>query len=100
MSYNTLLINTCDVEHSTLDKWGEPTTSQTLGVKCRIEFGNKIIRNALGEAVVSAACVFFKASVVLEESDRLYFQGRWHGIQRIDRVQDSVNVHHVEAWVD
>jgi len=101
MSYAGLLINTCDAENLVVqDKWSEPTTAIVLGLKCRIEYANRIIRNYKGEEVRSVATVFFLKGVNISETTRLFFDGRWHGIQLITREQNSVALHHVEVAVD
>jgi hypothetical protein len=69
-------------------------------VKCRIVYANKMVRDFRGELVVSTARVFFLKSVVINDGDRLHFDGRYHGIQAIDRDQDSVVLHHIEVAVD
>jgi hypothetical protein len=101
VSYNALLINTCNIETVTKDKWGSPASTVVVtGENCRINYANKIVRDFKGQEVLSLARVFFKSTVALTEASRLYFDGRWHGIQRIERSQNSVAIHHVEVWVD
>lgn len=102
MSYNSLLINTCILEDRVEDKWGEPTVSVTTGVKCRWEFGNRVVRNFKGEEVLSTARVFFKKSQAIFETTRLRASptDKWHGIQKIERPQDSKKIHHTQVYVD
>jgi hypothetical protein len=101
MSYDSLLCNTCDLEHNSFAKWGEPQTPVIeSGARCRIEYSNRLIRNFKGEEVLSIARVFFLKIQVISEIDRLFFGGIWHGIQRIDRVQAFSGIHHIEVWVD
>jgi hypothetical protein len=101
VTYDSLLINTCDIETVTKDKWGKPASTATVtGVTCRITYSNRIVRDFKGQEVLSAAKVFFKAAVALVEGSRLFFDGRWHGILLIDRAQNSTAIHHVEVTVD
>jgi hypothetical protein len=101
MSYNSLLLNTCDIETATKDKWGNLTTAPvTAGVKCRIVYANRVVRDFKGQEVLSTARVYFKATAPVTEESRLYFDGRWHGIQTIERNQDGTKIHHLEVAVD
>ena len=101
MSYNSLLINTCNIRNSAKDKWGNLTSDViTTGEKCRIVYANKVVRDFKGQEVLSTAQVFFKSAALITENSELEFDGRWHGIQTIDRAQDSANIHHLEVRVD
>lgn len=100
MSYAGLLINTCTVINKTEDKWGEPTETLVAGVKCRIEYGNRIVKNSLGEDVLSSARVFFLKNAPIFNTSRFNFDGRDHGVQRIEWPQDSVAKHHIQVYVD
>lgn len=100
MSYTSLLINTCDVVHRTLDKWGAVVAMWTeSGVKCRIGYKTQLIRDFKGEQVISYAEVFFLTSANVGHNDRLFFDGREWSILKFQRQQDSVNVHHKEVFV-
>lgn len=101
MSLLALLINTCTRERQTKDKWGKITASvTTAGIRCRIEYRNRVIRDAKGQEVVSLARVFFRSTEDITFGDRLYFDGRYHGIQQIARQQNRGAVHHLEVYVD
>ena len=81
-----------------LDQWQEPTWS-TVAVKCRIEWASKLIRNAQGEQVVSAALVYFDSDVVgLTIDDRIIIDGVEHAIMRVDKRTDF-SISHYEVWI-
>lgn len=100
MTYPSLLINTCDVIHRILDKWGA-LVSETpeYGVKCRWEYKTQLIRDSKGEQVISYAEVFFLASANIGHNDRLRKDGRDWSILKFERQQDSSSVHHKEIYV-
>jgi hypothetical protein len=102
MSFDSLSgINTCLIETKTKDKWGNViSTAISAPQKCRIEYSNRIVRDFKGQEVLSTATIFFRASIVVVEGQRLFFDGRWHGIQKISRPQNSTVLHHREVWVD
>jgi len=102
MSFNSLSgINTCLIETKVKDKWGKVvTTTVSAPQPCRIVYSNRIVRDFKGQEALSTATVFFKASIVVVEGQRLYFDDRWHGIQRISRPQNSTAIHHREVSVD
>ena len=101
MSFNALLINTADIRIETKDKWGKiASTTDPPAVPCRIVFKNRIVRNSLGQEVLSSATVYFKPTAPIEEGALLFFEGRWHGIQAITRAQNAYALHHFEVAVD
>lgn len=81
-----------------LDQWQEPTWALTV-VKARVDWQNKLIRNAQGEQVVSAALVYFDSDVAnLTIDDRIIIDGVEHTIMRVDKKTDF-STSHYEAWV-
>jgi hypothetical protein len=100
MSYDGLLINACSLIYSTKDKWGNITGTAVLpGVKCRIEYGTRLVTDYKGEQVVSIATVFFRKNAVLEHDTLVRIGSRDHAIAQIFEEQDSVAVHHKEALI-
>jgi uncharacterized protein with ACT and thioredoxin-like domain len=81
-----------------LDQWNEPTWA-TVTVKGRIEWASKLIRNAQGEQVVSAALVYFGSDVAgLTIDDRIVIDGVEHAIMRVDKKTDF-SLSHWEVWI-
>lgn len=100
MSYDGLLINTCDLVNETKDKWGRITaTVVTAGVPCRIEHGYRTVVDFKGEERLATAVVFFKSGQAISQDTRVRINGRDHGILDIQRPQDSVTEHHVEVAI-
>jgi hypothetical protein len=100
MSFNSLLIDHCDVVHREHDKWGKVSvTSIDLGVVCRWEYKNRLMRNFRGEEVMSYAQVFFKPTANVGQNDQLRHDGREWSPVRIERQEDSVGLHHLEVYV-
>jgi len=102
MSYDGLLINTCTTRARTVDKYNQAVFTETAGIKCRIMYGVKTVRDEAGEEVVSTAKVFFKPAAVVSGSDQVKLQGetRWRAILKILRPQDSTASHHIEVYVE
>jgi len=101
MSFNSLLINTVTIRLETKDKWGKiASTVDHAAIPCRIVYKNRIVRNSLGQEVLSSATVYFKTSAPIEEGALIFFEGRWHGIQAITRAQNAHALHHFEVAVD
>jgi hypothetical protein len=102
MSFNSLSsINTCLIETKTKDKWGNIiSTVISAPQPCRIVYSNRIVRDFKGQEVVSTATIFFRKAIVIVAGQRLFFDNRWHGIQKIGRPQNSTAIHHREVWVD
>lgn len=99
MSYDSLLINTCDIIQRTPDKWGQTSDVIQAGVKCRIMYGNRLVRDFNGEEVLSSAKIFFRSTVNIGHEDMIRFGGVKHAVLKILRPQDSIAIHHVEVYV-
>ena len=100
MSYDSLLINTGSLVEYVKDKWGKKTSENvTAGVVCRIMEGFYKITDEKGEERISSAKVFFKSTEVV--GTHLYFRygGVDHGIIKVLKPQDSVALHHIEAYL-
>jgi len=102
MSYNGLLINTCDLKKVAVDKWGARSEVIEVGVVCRTMLSIKIVRNLRGEEVPSTAKQFFKKTRTIEPDYEVRLQGetRWRGILKILRPQDSIGHHHTEVYLE
>jgi hypothetical protein len=100
MSFDSLLINHCDIVHREHDKWGKVSViAIDIDVVCRIEYQNRLVRDFRGEEVVSYARLFFKPTVNLSQNDQLRFDGREWSPVRLERQQDSLVIHHLEVYV-
>jgi len=100
MSFDALLINTSNLIRLAIEDFGETSETAEADVKCRIEYSNRIVRNFKGEEVVSLAKIFYPPDTDIDELTLVEFDGRRHGILRIDRPQDSKKQHHLEVYVN
>jgi len=99
-SYDDLLINTCSLVNDTLDKWGDvASTVVTAGVKCRIMYTNKIVKDFKGQEVVAHAKIFFKKDQTIAYSTIVRIGTDDRPIVKISKPQDSVEIHHKEVWI-
>jgi len=80
------------IKHGGVDSWGEPLTPANIGVKGKIIYKTKLIRNIAGEEVVSSAMVYLLDRELTHE-DRLKFDGVEHVILRIDKPKAFSNPH-------
>jgi|GEM_PF-1079353 len=81
-----------------LDQWQEPTWSD-VAVKARVEWSNKLIRNAQGEQVVSAALVYLAGDVTApSNADKLIIDGVEHDIMRVNKIVDF-SASHFEVYL-
>jgi len=105
MSFNSLLINHARaVAMTAADKWMEPSETVGLALKCRIMYGNRLIRDYRGEETLSVAKLFFKpGDVTFSHEDKLQLDievyGFNHPILKITKPQNSVHIHHAEVWI-
>ena len=105
MSFDSLLINHAKaVAVTATDKWMETTGVAGSALKCRIMYGNRLIRDYKGEEVLSAAKLFFKpGDVTFSHEDKLQLDieayGFNHPILKITKPQNSVHIHHAEVWI-
>ncbi|MCK9598016.1 MAG: hypothetical protein M0R06_03180 [Sphaerochaeta sp.] len=81
-----------------LDQWNTPTYTD-VAVKARVDWQDRLIRNAQGEQVVSAALVYFDNDVAgLTIDDRITIDGVEHAIMRVDKKTDF-STSHYEVWI-
>lgn len=100
MSYNSLLINTGDLVEYVKDKWGKKTSENvTAGVVCRIMEGVYKVLDEKGEERLSSAKVFFKPGAIVGTHLFFRYGGVDHGIIKVLEPQDSVTLHHIEAYL-
>jgi len=97
MSYNSLLINTCDLITITENKWKDRTTTTENAVPCRFEWKNRVVRNFEGEQVVSSGTVFFKSGVTIDATTKIVFDGRSFAVLNIRKPANSASWHHIEV---
>jgi len=93
---NAYLINGISIKYlASLDQWQTPTWT-TVAVKARVEWNDKLIRNAQGEQVVSAALVYLGADLttVPTTADRIVILGVEHAIMRVDKKEDFSACHY------
>jgi len=96
---NCYLIDDITIKYlSALDQWQEPTWS-SVAVKARIEWQDKLIRNAQGEQVISAALVYLAGDILAPtNADRIIIEGIEHVIMRVDRKTDF-SISHYECFI-
>jgi hypothetical protein len=64
-----------------------------------VEYQNKLIRNAQGEQVVSAALVYLAGDITPPtNADRIVIEGIEHAIMRVDKRTDF-STSHFEIWI-
>jgi len=102
MSYDALLINTSTIYTITNDKWGARSEVVIPLVKCRVMFGNKVVRNFRGEEVRSSAKIFYKANANINPEDHIDVDGsgKKRAVLKILKPQDSIAIHHIEVYVE
>jgi len=93
------LIDDISIKYLTaLDQWNVPTY-MTVAVKARIEWQDRLIRNAQGEQVVSAALVYLVGDIMAPtNADLIVIDGKDHPIMRADRKTDF-STSHFEVWI-
>ena len=101
MSYQGLLINTCTLVFPAHPgaEFTDPTLTIVANVKCRIMVGNKQVRNAEGELVVSYAKLFFLSTQTLDNAVFCRIGGIDHPFIKVSEHQDSTVTHHKEAYI-
>jgi hypothetical protein len=103
MAFKSLLINRCWIVNQPQDIYGEPDGQPTITQEiCRIEYGNKIVRNLQGDQVVSLARIFLEASTKAEVASTIRIDtaaGRDHPILSLQWPQDRKRIHHAEAYI-
>jgi len=101
MSYNSLLINTCDAVRKNLDQYGR-ITGETVwpGLKCRWMFGLRRVLDDKGEEIISLAKVFFLPTANIQTHFYLRYSGREYKIIKVLEPQDSTALHHKEVYVN
>jgi hypothetical protein len=90
------LINSISIKYlASLDQWNTPTWT-TVAVNARVEWQDKLIRNAQGEQVVSAALVYLGGDITTAptNADRIITLGVEHAIIRVDKKQDFSTCHY------
>jgi hypothetical protein len=89
------LIDSISIEYlASLDQWNTPTYS-TVAVKARVEWQDKLIRNAKGEQVVSAALVYLAGNITAPtNADKITIAGVDHSIMRVDKKTDFSTSHY------
>ena len=97
MSYNSLLIETCDLVQITETKWGDRTETTTVGVPCRFVWKQRIVRNMQGEEQMSAGRVFFKNGVTIKATTKILFDGERFAVLQMRKPADSTARHHIEV---
>jgi len=93
------LVDSISIKYLTaFDQWNTPTYT-TVAVMARVEWQNKLIRNAQGEQVVSGALVYLAGDIVAPtNADRITIEGVEHAIMRVDKKTDF-STSHYEVWI-
>lgn len=100
MSFTGLLINKSTINHWVTDIWSQRVLAGLdIDVACRIMYAYRLIRNAAGEQVVSAAKLFYDPGQTIDNADTITFDGVEHAIIDIRVRQDSTGIHHKEVFV-
>lgn len=82
----------------TLDPFNTATYTD-VAVKARVEWSNKLIRNAQGEQVVAAALVYLAGDITAPtNADRITIDGVDHAIMRVDK-KAAFSTSHFEVWI-
>ena len=83
---------------SALDQWNTATHTD-VAMMARIEWQDKLIRNAQGEQVISAALVYLAGNIKpITNADRIVIDGKEHAIMRVDKKTDF-STSHFEVWI-
>jgi len=97
MSYDSLLIDVCDLVQITETKWNKRNETTESGVKCRFTWRRKIVRDLNGEQAVSAGKVFFKTTATIKADTKIIFDERRFAVLQIRKPADSGSRHHIEV---
>jgi len=97
MSYNSLLIELCDLVQVTETKRQDRSETTTADVPCRFVWKQRIVRNMQGEEQMSAGRVFFKTGVTIKATTKILFDGERFGVLQIRKPADSTARHHIEV---
>lgn len=101
MSYDGLLVNTCDLIKETKDAYGRKTgEAVTAGEKCRWMWGLRRVEITEGVVIMSIAKVFFRKTVVIDTEYFLGYGGKRFKVIKILKPQNSAVMHHVEVYVN
>jgi hypothetical protein len=83
---------------SAMDQWNAPSYTN-VDVMARVEWQDKLIRNAKGEQVVSAALVYLPGDITPPTTaGRIIIDGKEHAIMRVDKKTDF-STSHFEIWI-
>jgi hypothetical protein len=83
---------------ASLDQWNTPTYTN-VSVMGRVEWQDKLIRNAKGEQVVSAALVYLAGDITAPtNADKITIDGKDHSIMRVDK-KTAFSTSHFEVWI-
>jgi hypothetical protein len=93
------LVDSISIKYlAALDQWNTPTYT-TVAVMARVEWSNKLIRNAQGEQVVSAALVYLAGDITAPTTaDRIVIDGVEHVIMRVDK-KAAFSMSHYEVYI-
>jgi len=99
MNISHLFPDNVDLVLETPGAWGEASVSVEKNVSCRIEYGNRLVRNAEGEQVVSFALIFFSPKQIIKQTTKIRIPGDSydHPIIKIAKPKDMKNEHHQEV---
>ena len=88
------LIDPVSLKHLLSRDARQNPTWETLALMGRVVWGSKLVRNAQGEQVVSAAKVYLPASVaIVTTNDRMIIDGAEHAIIRVEKKTDFSTSH-------
>jgi hypothetical protein len=100
MSFDSLLCDTVVLVHLVPQSWGETTEVLESGVICRIEYGNRLVRDLTGELVLSTVQGFFKKNANIDFTTKVRVNGADHSIINIQKPSGYSNIHHIEVFLN
>jgi hypothetical protein len=105
MSYDSLLIHTCDIEHfaeGAIDDYGIPAKIWTATYEdepCRHVSGNpREIR--IGQEVVIVSDQLFVGDIDITEQDRVIIDTITYQVLSVIFREDSLGAHHKECFIE
>lgn len=102
MSFNSLLINICDIQSKTMSLSGYEKTLQwaniASSVPCRKgSSGNPNIKDGLSRLNTDESIFYFMPDVTIARGNRIVLDSENYDVVKVNKCQDSIGVHHIEA---
>ena len=68
---NSYFVDKINIINTTYDTWGVETEATQSNVACRIEYNNKLIKDANGQETMSFATIFIDDSITIDYIDKI-----------------------------